>query len=83
MDEHDLLSDYFAENFPRLHESDITDPEMRSIWIAKATTWKKNQTATGFRKALVEFKRLQGLRHHSRSTTLKHAIQALKHAGLL
>lgn len=83
MTDTELLILYLSENFPSISEQRITDPEMRAIWMAKAKRWYNDRTANGFRKALVEFRKLKRHRIHSDETTLNHAIKALKHAGLM
>lgn len=83
MKDSELLDLFFAHKYPSLNESMMTDPEARERWLAQARSWYKDHTASGFRAALTEFRRLQGHTHYSRETTLRHAMKALKHAGLM
>lgn len=82
MTEIDKLIAYLADRFPSIQAESITDPDQQTVWMHRANEWYKDKHATGFRRALVEFQRLQGHRHWSRETTLKHAHTALKIAGL-
>ena len=79
----ELLTLYLEHNFPTISEESITDSELRAIWLAKAKAWYKDETSTGFRHALVEFRKLQGCRHWSRERTLKQAREAFRRAGLM
>lgn len=78
-----LIRDYLAAKFPSLDPDSITDPEMQRIWLARARDWHKKQHSTGFNRAVVEFEKLQGHHVWSTRTTLHHAQQALKQAGVI
>lgn len=78
-----LLTAYLADQFPSIHEATITDPTMREAWLARARKWHKERTATGFERALVEFKALQGCRHWSRKRTLEQAWESFRRAGMM
>ena len=82
MTESELLTLYLEYNYPTISEQSITEPA-RAVWIAQAREWYKDQTSTGFRRALVEFRKLQGCRHWSRERTLKQAREAFRRAGLM
>jgi len=81
--ETELLDLYLENNFPSIRENSITDIELRKIWIAKATAWYKDEVSTGFRRALVEFRKIQGCRHWSKERTLIQAREAFRRAGLM
>jgi len=91
MTESELLTLYLQENFPSIDESTITDETLRPIWIAKAKAWYKEQTASGFGYALMEFRKIRRtnsegkltLKHYSDATTLQQACKALRKAGLM
>lgn len=83
MDNTALLTAYLADQFPSIHEASITDPFMREAWLARARKWHKERTATGFERALVEFKALQGCRHWSRKKTLEQARESFRRAGMM
>lgn len=82
MTDKSLLIAYLAAKFPSINEESIVDPEYRAVWIERARAWHKSETCAGFYHALKEFKDLQGHRHWSRETTLRHAHEALKRAGM-
>lgn len=82
MTDTELLALYLAHNYPTILEESITEPA-RATWIAQARDWYKDQTSTGLRRALVEFRKLQGCRHWSRERTLKQAREAFRRAGLM
>ena len=83
MDNAALLTAYLADQFPSIHEASITDPAMREARLARARKWHRERTATGFERALVEFKALQGCRHWSRKRTLEQARESFRRAGMM